>query len=203
MNSKIFWTIIIWFLLLFLNSCNQASEISENQSMVDMEIEVIEEIQEPVEIVDMSTLQISYTDPIWDGITVPEGQWCSMFEWNGSTPELLIENIPDGTQVITIAYSDRSSAENDNGGHGIVGINIANWNNSVIVESIAGESFDLPDNMFVVEVSHSAKSNGWAYLPPCSGWSGNEYYISLKALDSKDIEIANELASWEIEMWIY
>lgn len=87
-------------------------EVTEDTSGVEMQTEVAD---------DMS---ISFTDAIWDGITVPQGQWCSTFDGEGATPELFIENLPAGTAAISMAYSDRSFAANDNGGHGIIGMNI-------------------------------------------------------------------------------
>jgi hypothetical protein len=74
-----------------------------------------------------------------------------LFEGNGSSPEMLIENIPYGTKIISISYNDRTFAKNDHGGHGIVAININETDNSVTIPSFKGESFELPENMFVLK----------------------------------------------------
>ena len=136
-------------------------------------------------------------------LTVPEGQWCSTFDWQGSTPELSVENIPTWTKALSMSYSDRSFAANDNGWHWIVWITIQDELSYVDVPSIAWESLELPENMFVIEEARSSRSSGWAYLPPCSGWNGNEYYLTVTALDSTDVATANVLATQDIEMWVY
>ena len=154
------------------------------------------------ETIPVTELELSFIDPIWDGITVPEGQWCSMFNGNGSSPEIQVHNIPEETLSLSIAVSDRSFTANDNGWHGIFGLLIEN-STSTIIPSIPGESFEVDDNVFVIEEARGGRSKGGIYLPPCSGWNVNEYYITVQALDSTDPTTANILATQDIELGAY
>lgn len=193
MNTRNLWILSILMFCVFIVWC--AGNKTSNSE--DTEKKTLQEI------VNATWFNISFVDPMWDGKTIPEGQWCSIFDGEGETPKLLIENIPDNTLALSISYSDRSFAANDNGWHGIIGITIEPWQTSVTIPSIPGETLALPDDMFVIEEARSQRSKGGVYLPPCSGWSGNEYYITVDALSTVDIENADILGSKDIEMWVY
>jgi hypothetical protein len=70
------------------------------------------------------TLEVSFADPLWDGKSIPEGQQCNAYGGHGATPRLTVKNIPSGTNVIIMEYSDRSWPQMDDGGHGKIGYRI-------------------------------------------------------------------------------
>ena len=129
-------------------------------------------------------LDVSFSDQAWNGKTVPEGQQCQCFGGkNPMTPSLIINNIPPETNVIVMEYSDRSYAPMDNGGHGKIGFKIKQGTRSVVIPSVPGHSFELPDGFFII----TPHQGSWwckagAYQPPCSGGRGNSYYVTIKAV---------------------
>ena len=132
----------------------------------------------------IANLKVSFVDPIWDGKTVPIGQQCQRFGGsNPSTPRLMIKGIPAETNAIIMEYSDRSYPPMDDGGHGKIGYRIPGNTKEIIIPSVPGHSFDLPEGFFIVS-PHQAP--GWdkagAYMPPCSGGRGNSYYVTVKAV---------------------
>ena len=206
MNKKIIPMMLLWVIIVLITSCQSKENIETSITNSDIQIEektTMWDINKPQK--EVTTLDISFTDPAWDWKKVPEWQQCKMYEWNGSSPELIIKNIPEWTKSIRISYNDRTYQANDNGGHGIVGILVDTNNDSIVVPSFEGESFELPENMFVIEKFRSNRWKDGAYLPPCSGWIGNEYYISFQALDNElvDSDSSTVLAKGEIEMWKY
>ena len=129
-------------------------------------------------------LEVSFVDSMWNGKAVPTGQQCQRFGGsNPSTPRLMIQGIPPGTNAIIMEYSDRSYSPMDDGGHGKIGYRITGNTNEIIIPSVPGHSFDLPEGFFIVS-PHQAP--GWdkagAYMPPCSGGRGNSYYVTVKAV---------------------
>lgn len=130
----------------------------------------------------LSILDVSFATSEWNGKTVPNGQQCKMFEGNGSTPEMKISNIPKGTNAILVSFNDKTFKVNDNGGHGIIGFWVKEDQTSVVIPSVAGESNDLPQGMFIEERFRSNRGKDGVYLPPCSGGLGNEYNATIKAV---------------------
>ena len=131
----------------------------------------------------LATLDISFADPIWGGKKVPKGQQCNRFGGKGSTPRLIVKNIPSGTNSIIMEYSDRSYDMMDNGGHGKIGYRIPKGATEITVPSVPGHSFDLPEGFFLVAAQRNPQwDRGGAYLPPCSGGMGNYYYVTVKAV---------------------
>jgi hypothetical protein len=172
------------------------------------EHEVTLEFNQPQEYIpaeNLSVLDVSFTDSAWDGLTIPEGQQCSAFNGNGSSPELLINNIPEGTNAIIVSFSDRTYKPNDLGGHGIIGKWLLNQETSITIPSIPGESYEMPEAMFIVSEFRSNRGTGGAYLPPCSGGSGNEYYATISAVyvGQSDDEESLLLGEAQIELGVY
>ena len=129
-------------------------------------------------------LDVSFADPAWNGKTIPEGQQCVCFgAKNPMTPSLNIKNIPPETNVIVMEYSDRSWPPMDNGGHGKIGFKIKQGTKSVVIPSVPGHSFELPDGFFIITPHQGSEwCKAGAYQPPCSGGMGNSYYVTVKAV---------------------
>ena len=152
-------------------------------------------------------LEVTIADSFWDGKSIPEGQQCVRFGGkNPMTPRLKINNIPPGTSAIIMEYSDRSYPSMDYGGHGIVGYRINKGTRSVIIPSIPGYSYELPDGFFII----SSHRGSWfhkagAYLPPCSGGRKNSYYVTIKAvsISSNNKEETMLLGKAVVELGIY
>ena len=143
-------------------------------------------------------------DDVWDGVEVPVGQQCEKFGGQGSTPSLSLSNIPKGTNAIVMAYSDRSYQAMDQGGHGKFAYQLGEKVNAVKIPSLAGHSFQLPANFYLIE-AHRAPTwdRAGAYLPPCSGGKGNEYYLTVRAVKVVAGGIREVLAVVEVELGKY
>jgi len=131
----------------------------------------------------LTQLQVSFADPAWNGKTVPPGQQCNRFGGNGSTPRLIIKNIPAEANALILEYSDRDYAPMDNGGHGKIGYKIQQGASEVTTPSVPGHSFTLPEGYFLVAAHNNPSwDTAGAYMPPCSGGKGNFYYVTVKAV---------------------
>lgn len=131
-----------------------------------------------------STVEVTLTDPAWDGMKIPEGQQCQKFGGNmPATPKLQVTSIPAGSDSIVLEYSDRDSKKMNNGGHGRMSYMIDAMVKSVDIPSVAGHSFELPAKFKMIEKHRGA---GWdkegAYMPPCSGGKGHAYYVTVKTM---------------------
>lgn len=146
-------------------------------------------------------MEVSFADAAWDGKTVPAGQQCQKFGGKSpETPRFKISQIPSGTTEIVFEYSDRDYGPMDKGGHGIVDYKLDGKTTDLVVPSLPGHTFELSSPFNSVK-AHQAP--GWdkagAYLPPCSGGKGNNYYVTVKAVSTKGSE-RKVLAEKVIEM---
>ncbi len=152
-------------------------------------------------------LQLALDDPDWNGENIPAGEQCRRFGGdNPSTPRISVADIPAGTDAIVLEFSDRTYSPMDDGGHGKIGYRIEGNANEVIIPSIPGHTFDLPDEFFIVH-EHLAPSfdTAGAYMPPCSGGAGNAYYVTVKAVEviSADGKQFNVLDQGTLELGKY
>jgi len=132
---------------------------------------------------DNNQFSAQLTNPAWNGKTVPTGQQCHKFGGHGATPQIAVNSIPAGTNAIVMEYSDRTYQPMDNGGHGKFGYRLQSNVSSVKIPSLAGHSFEMDEGFFLLEAQRAPSwDKAGAYLPPCSGGKGNEYYVTLKAV---------------------
>jgi len=120
----------------------------------------------------------------WDGKTVPEGQQCTLFDGNGSTPPMEISSLPSGTAWVHVEFNDRDYPPlSENGGHGVIGYPVEG--SSADIYSVPGLAGELPGDAKVIS---PAKGTGEyasdGYMPPCSGGKGNNYFAVVKAISS-------------------
>lgn len=145
-------------------------------------------------------LTVSFSDALWDGVKVPEGQQCQRFGGSGQSPSLEVKGIPAGANALVVEFSDRTYQPMDGGGHGKIGFAIEPGTESVTVPPVPGHTDQLPEGFFVVELH---KAPNWdkagAYLPPCSGGRGNSYYLTVKAVHRMGEEI-HPMAEADLEM---
>lgn len=135
-------------------------------------------------------LSVSFQDPAsWNGQKIPEGQHCDRFGGSGSTPALTISGLPEGTEAVVVEFSDRDSQRMNNGGHGKIGMRVDNGENKLNFPSVPGHTFDLPGKVFLVKAQRNPDwATAGAYMPPCSGGSGNTYYLTVLAVKIKNFE---------------
>lgn len=129
-------------------------------------------------------LELAFADSEWNGDKIPSGQQCKRQGGeNPTTPRIIVNNIPEGADAIILEFSDRTYGPMNNGGHGKIGFEILEGTKEVVIPSIPGHSFDLPEDFFLVQ-EHRASSfdTAGAYMPPCSGGTGNSYYVTIKAV---------------------
>jgi hypothetical protein len=90
----------------------------------------------------------------------------------------------------------------DNGGHGKIGYRISH--EDVLVPSLPGHSFELPDGFFLVEAQRAPTwDKAGAYLPPCSGGKGNRYAVTVKAVEVSKGEVIRVLEQTTLSMGSY
>ncbi|MCG7985316.1 MAG: hypothetical protein JAY90_21540 [Candidatus Thiodiazotropha lotti] len=153
---------------------------------------------------DNKLLNVTIADSAWDGDRVPAGQQCEKFGGQGATPALTIRQIPTGANAIVMAYSDRTYRAMDRGGHGKFGYRIQPNTSAVDIPSIPGHTFDLPKGLFLIEAQRAPTwDKAGAYLPPCSGGKGNDYYITVKAVKEVDSGIREVLGQFEVSLGVY
>ena len=129
-------------------------------------------------------LEVSFTDPAWDGKKIPAGQQCTKFGGTGATPALQVGNIPDGANAIIVEFNDRDYQPLSwNGGHGKIGFWISEGSNSALLPSVPGEAKELPEGSFVEKRNRATGDYARpGYLPPCSGGRGHSYFAEVKAV---------------------
>ncbi len=128
-------------------------------------------------------LNLSFADPAWNGRVIPKGQQCQEYGGNGSSPSINVKDIPVQANKLIIEFSDGTYAPCDNGGHGIVSYKLKEGTREVVVPSIPGQTFDIPD-IFEIIKEHCGKNldmKRGAYIGPCPG-IGNQYYLIVKAV---------------------
>ncbi len=133
----------------------------------------------------MAKLDAKFADASWDGKIIPNKQWCSLYSGNGFTPEMIISNVPKGTNAIIMEINDEGYSKlSTNGGHGKIGFWINQDSSTITLMPVQGEtSKDLPYGAFIESASRS--TGRWAtsgYLPPCSGGKGHMYSAEIKAV---------------------
>ena len=154
--------LLIVFSVLILNGCASQYNVSEN----------------------VRQLSLSFTDPSWDGVNVPDGQQCRQFGGKEvGTPELKVTGIPAVADALVVEYTDRSWGPV--GAHGKIGYHIEPGTEAAVIPSIPGHSFELPEGFYLV-AEHLAPhwDAAGAYLPPCSGAGGvgHRYYATVNAI---------------------
>ena len=119
----------------------------------------------------------------WDGVTVPAGQQCHLFQGEGATPPVALTGLPEGTTSVHLEFNDLTYKPlSTDGGHGIIGFNVTGPD--VTLDPVPAMTADLPEPAFLVAKARAPgdyRSDG--YLPPCSGGRGNDYSVTIKAVD--------------------
>jgi len=123
-------------------------------------------------------------DAPWTGKAVPDGQQCTLFGGNGSTPPMQVSNLPEGTASLIVEYDDKSYPPMaTDGGHGTLMYPVNGA--AAKLPAVPGLTDELPGG---VKVVHAARGTGKyaskGYMPPCSGGKGNQYTATLKAVSS-------------------
>ena len=153
----------------------------------------------------MITLHLSFADPIWDGKIIPKGQQCLEFGGNGSSPPILVKDIPPQANKLVLEFSDATYKPCDNGGHGIIGYAIPRGSKEITVPSIPGQTFDLPKEFSLMKEHCGAAllMQAGAYIGPCPGL-GNLYYVTIKAfIESPDNSTSQVLGIGRLDIGTY
>lgn len=138
-----------------------------------------------------TVLTLNFSDPAWDGLTVPAGQHCSLQGGAGATPAIDVSGVPEGTTAINVAFSDETYEPMNNGGHGTIGFVVAPDSGNVSLPSVPGGTETLPDGITIAAANLTSGDYLTAgYMPPCSGGNGNLYSAKVTALDASGAELA-------------
>ena len=133
----------------------------------------------------MAKLDAKFLDASWDGKKIPNNQQCGNFGGNGSTPKMMINNVPKGANAIIMEVNDLNYAPlSTGGGHGKIGFWINKNSSSITLVSVPGEtSSKLPSGTFIERASLAGGSYATSgYLPPCSGGKNHMYTATIKAV---------------------
>ena len=128
------------------------------------------------------TLSVRFVEPsVWDGKTFPATQICHKEGGNSSTPALYVNNIPAGTNVITMEINNLSNvALAEDGGLGTIGF-YHDGSAAATLFPVPGETYTLPSFAFEEKVNRINPSKPYPYLPPCAKLN-NKYSLTIKAL---------------------
>jgi hypothetical protein len=149
-------------------------------------------------------LSVTFTDPVWNGKRIPDGQHCKKFGGSGATPPLTVSNIPAEANAIVVEFNDKSYGKlSRDGGHGKIGFHITPGASTVMLPAVSGGTKSMPDGVWLVKKNRA--TGGWrsdGYLPPCSGGKGNKYEAEVYAVivSGDDYE---EIAEGEIKLGKY
>lgn len=131
----------------------------------------------------LARLEVAFVDSYWDGKTVPFRMNCQKYGGLAQSPGLMITGIPEDADAIIMEYSDLTNQSMDRGGHGVIGVHLKPGSRGVMVPSIKGHTFELPEGFFIVKPHRKPElDKAGAYLPPCSGGKGDFYYLTVKAV---------------------
>ena len=214
-NMK-FKSIFTLLLLLLLFSACQPRTLLQGDEQTNVQQNSLTPTEGPVELPSPTStpesaptqdLELAFVDSDWDGDKIPNGQQCHRQDGeNPSTPRIQVSNIPEGADAIILEFSDRTYSPMNNGGHGKIGFEISEGTNEVVIPSVPGHTFDLPEGFFLVQEHRaSGYDTAGAYMPPCSGGIGNHYYVTIKAVKvlSKEDKAFNLLGQGILELGKY
>lgn len=149
---------------------------------------------------DTQNLQVNFAKDNaakWDGVTIPTGQQCRFDKGvNPTTPALTVSHIPAGATSLVFVYSDHSYTPMNNGGHGLFEYTLPKESNGTVeVPSIASNTFDIPNDFKVIaEHRGTSKGEAGAYMPPCSGGTNHDYFVTVQAVKGKAMIAETTLA---------
>lgn len=151
-------------------------------------------------------LTVEFTDPAWDGGSIPDGQHCKKFGGNGATPPLKVSGIPAEADAIVLEFNDKSYSEvSYDGGHGKIGFRIETGVGEAMLPAVPGGTDVMPDGVWLEKKNRA--TGAWrspGYLPPCSGGRGNIYEAEAYAVKMEpDGDDYDELAEGEIRLGRY
>lgn len=138
-----------------------------------------------------SDFAAAFSDPAWDGVTVPEGQHCGLQGGSGATPPIEVSGLPEGTTQINLSFNDESFEAMNNGGHGVLGFAVDEGAASASLPAVPGGTEEFPEGVSLVTANKTSGDYLTAgYMPPCSGGNGNTYSVDVSAVGADGAELA-------------
>ncbi len=135
-----------------------------------------------VPVDNMANLDVAFTDANWTGHAVPTVGVCKRDGGESMSPPLVVRNIPSGATDIIIEFNDLSYLPlSSGGGHGSIRVPVAGQT-EVTIPAVPGETFNLPEGVFMEAAHNGTVGGSGAYLGPCSGGRGNIYEADVKAV---------------------
>jgi hypothetical protein len=132
-------------------------------------------------VANLASMDVSFGDKTWDGVTVPKNQECRRDGGQGASPLLIVKNIPIGTNAILVEFNDASFHPlSTGGGHGAIWVKVSG-ENEITIPSVPSETSNIPAGVYS-EHFHRGRMTSGAYLAPCSGGRGNSYFADVKAV---------------------
>jgi len=134
-------------------------------------------------------LEVEFVDEKWNGQIIPADEVCSNYNTEpGSTPSLIITNLPENAFKVIMKFNDKTFTKMDDGGHGIISYLLEEGSDSVEIPALMGETFELDEGFEVVKAHTGTRFNktAGAYLAPCSGGKGNTYTVDITVVDAEN-----------------
>ena len=133
---------------------------------------------------DVSELSISFNDPQWDGILVPEIGQCKNCGGGGLSPALKVKNIPKEADLLIVEFNDKTMPSlSKDGGHGAIRLPISG-KGEFVVPAVNEQTFDLPAGIEMESQHRAPLGNPGVYMAPCGCGSGNKYEAEIMAVKS-------------------
>ncbi len=136
----------------------------------------------------ISKLEVSFADSIWTGMRIPKEHRCRREGGDGSTPGLIVKNIPTEANALIMEYTFGPYLRKQFYGYfGIIGYEIPQGTSEVTIPSIPGGTLSLPDRFFLVSTPQPAMSRPGAYFAPCGRLDGYNYLVKVRAVYRPDL----------------
>ena len=145
-------------------------------------------------------LDVTHGNESWNGQVVPKTGICTRRGGEGWSPEMLVQNIPDGTEHLELRFTDLDWESE--GAHGIIRMKLSPSfikEGSLTLASFKGETDTLPAGMTAIASHKCGKCGGGVYLGPCSGGRAHNYVVNIYALDGA----LNVLSSGSLPLGVY
>ncbi len=158
-------------------------------------------------------LELSFVDPIWDGVNIPDGQRCNACGEHGSSPEIYVDNIPENADAILLYFSKGlplnlnkkfgTGISTIGTSNGVIGYHISGNDRKILIPSVSGHTSELPQGFFQVKQPlQKIDGERGAYLPPCDCDERAWYFVHVKAIsiNSSEPNDFTELRSGNLTM---
>lgn len=132
-------------------------------------------------------IKATFTDPSWDGETVPVKGICTSNGGKGMSPAIAFTNLPSRTEEIVLKFTDEDWGSE--GFHGEFSISVPSGSSTFNLSEFSGDSGALPSGVTMLAGHGCGSCGGGGYLGPCSNGRGHSYYANIYVFDGQGNKI--------------